>query len=181
MAIMIDKNLLGQIAQRLHSLAKDVETAAVEGVHTVSIPLQAIRDGYPAEQLAELNKWSSARAPYIYKFSVNDDVYKNLYQAFSNAKKDKQIDRAFARLNAESPLLYVGSSQSLNSRIKQHLGFGAKGTYAMQICHWLPKLEGELHIQAWKFGANTQKSVVQAIEDGLWAASSPMFGRQGAL
>ncbi|MBU2522008.1 MAG: hypothetical protein KKD50_07250 [Proteobacteria bacterium] len=74
---------------------------------------------------------------YIYTFCLPDNFLPdNVYNRYKNAKESKKSERAYARLNRKSRCLYVGSSKGLIPRIKQHLGFGPKGTYAMQLCYW---------------------------------------------
>ncbi|EJN38445.1 hypothetical protein PMI38_02069 [Pseudomonas sp. GM84] len=177
---MLTTSSLTAIANSLRDLANFVEDTAIESLHEVSLPFSEIRDGYPADALSALKAWSATKARYIYKFSVLDHACEPLHFSFELAKKSKKDNRAYCRLNAPSPQLYVGSSLDLDSRIKQHLGFGNKSIYAMQLCHWLPPGEGTLHIQAWRFGIQIDAAVVQAIEDGLWAENRPMLGRQGA-
>lgn len=177
---MLTPSTLTDIANNLCELAKHVERTPIESLHDICIPFSEIRSGDPALALGTLKTWSTCEARYIYQFSVEDDVCEELHGAFKEAKETRKNDRAYCRLNPASALLYVGSSSDLVSRIKQHLGFGSKGTYAMQLCHWLPDIEGSLRIQAWRFSKEIDGTVVQAIEDGLWASTRPMFGRQGA-
>lgn len=177
---MFTPSTLTNIAANLRKLAEQVETTAVDSLHEVFVTFSDIRTGYPPESLASLKTWSSSKARYIYQFSVEDDQANDLHNAFKHAKQTKKNNRAYCRLNSASRQLYVGSSSDLDSRIKQHLGFGNKGTYAMQLSHWLPEREGALRIQAWRFSKETDGQVVQAIEDGMWATIKPMFGRQGA-
>lgn len=177
---MISPSTLIDIAGNLRDLANHVERTAIDSLHEVSVTFSDIRTGYPTQTLAGLKAWSSSSARYIYQFSVEDDQVEDLHSAFKGAKETKKNDRAYCRLNTASRLLYVGCSSDLDSRIKQHLGFGNKGTYAMQLIHWLPECEGVLRIQAWRFDKEIDNAVVQAIEDGMWSANKPMFGRQGA-
>ncbi|EJM77191.1 GIY-YIG nuclease family protein [Pseudomonas sp. GM55] len=177
---MLTPSTLTDIASHLRDLASYVERTPIDSLHEVCIPFSEIRKDYPAQALGALKTWSSSKARYIYQFSVEDDVCEDLYLAFAEAKDARKNGRAYCRLNPVSRLLYVGSSANLDARIKQHLGFGNKGTYAMQLCHWLPEREGMLRIQAWRFSKEIDGAVVQAIEDGLWASNRPMFGRQGA-
>lgn len=177
---MITPATLNNIAGKLRNLASYIESTAIDSLYEVSIGFSDIRLGYPKEALGGLKAWSSTNARYIYQVSATENQAERLYDAFKNAKESGKNNRAYCRLNNASQLLYVGSSSSLDSRIKQHLGFGNKGTYAMQLSHWLPDEEGVLHIHAWRFSEETDNAVVQAIEDGMWAASKPMFGRQGA-
>lgn len=177
---MLNATTIIDIASKLRDLASYVEHTVIESVHDVSITFDEIRRGYPIEALSDLKAWSSPKSSYIYQFSIEGEGCKELHNAFKLAKGSRRNDRAYCRLNAASALLYVGSSSDLDSRVKQHLGYGNKATYAMQLCHWLPTDEGVLRLQAWRFSKDTNGAIVQAIEDGLWGANKPMFGRQGA-
>ncbi len=83
--------------------------------------------------------------------------------------------RACPKLNAPSPVLYVGSSTSgVRKRIEQHLGEGAKDTYALQLKHWF---RGKYKITIKVF--DQPKEVLQIIEDSLSFELAPAFGKQG--
>ena len=91
----------------------------------------------------------------------------------------------FSRVNGDqegSCCLYVGSSRSLATRLKQHLGLAYRGTYAMQMMHWQPEqsLEGRVYFDVTRFGAGIEATVLQALEDKLWQSERPLLGRMGA-
>lgn len=182
---MIDKNALLQFADDLRQLAAEVQNSTIESTHSLSIPFADVLAGHPSALMAQLQQWVSAAqagSQYIYQFSIDDALSSDgLLQAFNQAKTAKKNGRAYARSHTASSLLYVGSSGALMPRLKQHLGYGPMGTYAMQLCHWLPTNIGRLNIDIWRFPAGVKKSVIQAIEDGYWSCQQPMFGRQGAL
>jgi len=117
---------------------------------------------------------------YIYTFYLPDnfalDIICNRYK---NAKETMKSERAYARLNKESRCLYVGSSKGLIPRIKQHLGFGPKGTFAMQLCYWCKDLDLDITLNIYAFGNGISTKVFQAFEDGAWNFLRPMLGRQG--
>lgn len=181
---MIDTTLLGQFADDLNRLAETLRTAQIEGSHTLSLPIAQVRTSYPSQALTGVEDWlktAPVDAAYLYQFSVAPSVdVQALHQAFSQAKTRKVGNRAYARLQAPSSVLYVGSSSSLLARIKQHLGYGPQRTYAMQLSLWLPDLDAQLELSVWRFSPTTPKAVLQAIEDSLWAQQKPMLGRQGA-
>ena len=116
---------------------------------------------------------------YLYTFSLpNNPPSDNIYNRYKTAKGNKKHNRAYARLNGKSHCLYVGSSRGLISRIKQHFGFGPKGTYAMQLSHWWEK-GLVITIDIYAFDNNISTKAFQAFEDGAWSSLKPMFGRQG--
>lgn len=125
-------------------------------------------------------------ARYLYRFGVGDaDLATGCRDALAMAKSAHFNDRRFSRINdapAWSACLYVGSSRALASRVRQHLGLAHKGTYALQACHWHPEkpLEGLLHLDVWRYAPGIDDVVLQALEDDLWLAERPRFGRMGA-
>lgn len=181
---MIDQSLLSGIASHFNRLAKQIERLTFESEMKARIPFSAIHKNCLEEHMKELQAWvksSPTRTSYIYRISTEDSTScKQFYDAFSHAKSTKHEERAYARIHKESNIFYVGSSSSLMSRFKQHLGMGHKDTYAMHINRWIPDIEGELQIQVWRFSADVPAEVIQAVEDGLWSESNPMFGRKGA-
>jgi hypothetical protein len=99
--------------------------------------------------------------------------------AFADAKAQTKGTRAFPRLNKPSSCFYVGSSRALAKRLCEHLGYGAPGTYALQLRHWARPLSVRLEFCCAKYAETTTYSAVQALEDALWESKAPMFGRQG--
>jgi len=117
---------------------------------------------------------------YIYTFFLPGSFPTDkIYNGYKNAKESKKSERAYARLNTKSACLYVGSSKGLIPRIKQHLGFGPKGTYAMQLCYWCENLDLEITLNIYAFDNGISIKAFQAFEDGAWNSLSPMLGRQG--
>ena len=100
-------------------------------------------------------------------------------RAFVKAKDRKTHKRAYPHLNAPGTCLYVGSSRSLATRFRDHLGFGPKGTYALQLVHWAPQLSLQLEFVCARYAEDTPAEVIAALEDTLWDARRPMFGRKG--
>ena len=117
---------------------------------------------------------------YIYTFHLPDSsTVDDVYASYKASKESKKSERAYARLNKRSRYLYVGSSKGLVPRIKQHLGFGPKGTFAMQLCYWCEDLDLDIILNIYAFGNSTNIKAFQAFEDGAWNVLRPMLGRQG--
>lgn len=117
---------------------------------------------------------------YIYTFCLPGNFpLDSIYNRYKNAKESKKSERAYARLNRKSRCLYVGSSKGLIPRIKQHLGFGPKGTFAMQLCYWCENLDLDITLNIYAFGNGISIKAFQAFEDGAWNSLKPMLGRQG--
>jgi hypothetical protein len=146
-------------------------------VATASLPVELA--GLPL--LEEVNAWADKSKSCLYFLEcegANVDLAA-VEDAFARAKAHEANDRAYARLNAQCRCFYVGSSQSVAKRLNDHLGYGARGTYALQLHHWARPLSLVLEFVCAKYADNTPFSVVQALEDTLWQTRQPMFGRQG--
>lgn len=172
-----------QTQEKLRQLATDVA-----GVHPTEVKawkievsnLLAEPDGLAVvEQVAN---WAGRSKACIYYFenlakNVNLEVVEG---AFANAKAHEENDRAYPRLNTKGHNFYVGSSQSIAKRFKEHLGYGSSRTYALQLIHWARHLGLELEFVCAKYPDETPASVIQVLEDTLWRELKPMFGRMGS-
>lgn len=107
---------------------------------------------------------------------IIEQVHSNIdetFQAFA-AYKAKHL-RKCPKLNNPSKIMYIGSSISdIKNRINQHLGNGAKGTYALQLKHWFT---GTIKITVNLY--DIERRVLQIIEDDLSDRLKPAFGKQG--
>ncbi|HJP17768.1 MAG TPA: GIY-YIG nuclease family protein [Nitrospinota bacterium] len=180
---MIDKNFLKETATQLNDLANLVEQVDFDEKKEISINFDSINADKANKVCDELSTWGkkNKESRYIYIIQANNktDIDK-CYQQYEIAKTNKVGSRAYARLNKPSSVFYVGSSSSLGTRIKQHLGFGPQGTFALQSTYWSKEISGKLNITIWRFSKQTSQAVIQAVEDGLWEKYKPMFGRRGA-
>lgn len=163
-------------------------SAAVEGVQPASVRSWRIDvaampgAAAAADLLRDVSEWAGASKACLYYFECRPagiDLAK-VMTAFASAKARKAGGRAYPRLNAQGTCLYVGSSRSLAKRLKDHLGFGAPGTYALQLVHWATPLSLQLDFVCAKYAQGTRPEVVQALEDTLWEIRRPMCGRRGA-
>lgn len=182
---MTNLNFSGLPAQTQSALA--LLSSAVEGVLPIEIrswrfdvstlPLES--NGFAP--IEEVTAWAGKSKACLYYFechSPNIDLVK-IEQTFADAKAHEANDRAYPRLNAKSKYFYVGSSQSLAKRLKEHLGYGASKTYALQLSHWARPLSLKLEFVCAKYPESTPAIVVESLEDTLWKTINPMFGRQG--
>jgi hypothetical protein len=140
-----------------------------------------VEDGQKPAIINEVKEWFEKNCLYLYTFQITS---KNVappavFSVYSDAKKSKKGARAYARLNKESEWLYVGSSKIIYQRLKEHLGFGSKQTYALHLMHWARSLDLEIKFECAKYPPGTSKIALQALEDTLWEELLPMFGRQG--
>ncbi len=122
---------------------------------------------------------------YIFKLIDADEAKKK--SIVDNFKKYRDIQNTegfewkkdCCRYNEQlSDYLYIGRSQKLRSRLKQHLGAANEGIFAMHMLRWSAGLECKIEVSFYEFKSQ-DNLIVQALEDGLWQSFSPMFGRKG--
>lgn len=162
-------------------------SAAVRGVvPTLAASWPIVVSELPADAadcslLGAVRDWAGESKLCLYYFDCSDSGVdlEAIEQAFVEAKAKAKGTRAFPRLNSPSGCLYVGSSQSIAKRLGEHLGYGAPGTYALQLSHWARPLALRLELCCAVYADTTPYSAVQVLEDALWERKVPMFGRQG--
>ncbi len=104
---------------------------------------------------------------------IDSDIEKTFIE-FSRYKAKKE--RACAKLNSPSKIMYVGSSTTgVKKRIEQHLGHGNENTYAIHLSHWF---EGSYKIVIKEY--DVENEVLQIIEDDLSDRLRPAFGKKGS-
>lgn len=160
-------------------------SAAVEGMVPIEVRSWQINmSTLPTEPgrptlIQDISAWAGKSKCFLYYLeclSTNLDL-SMVERTFTDAKTRRE--RAYPRLNAPGKCFYVGGSQSIARRISEHLGYGAKKTYALQLIHWARPLSLELEFVCAKYPENTPTEVMQALEDTLWETKAPMFGRKG--
>jgi hypothetical protein len=140
------------------------------------------KNGEEPSLIQLVKDWAGKSGLYLYAISRVSLVPSNeiVSHAFSVAKASEKGKRAYARLNTPSSCIYVGSSEKIHQRIKEHLGYGAKGTYSLQLAAWAVPHNLSLKLWCAQYSEDTASGVLQALEDTLWSELKPMFGRQGA-
>jgi len=162
-------------------------SSAVAGVDPIDVRTWKIdvstlpieKDGL--QLIQEVSEWVGKSNACLYYFdccSLSIDLVE-VERVFADAKAHERNDRAYSRLNTSNMCFYVGSSQAVAKRLAEHLGYGAKKTYALQFIHWSRPLSLHLEFVCAKYPEGTPSAVVQALEDTLWETKAPMFGRQG--
>ena len=128
----------------------------------------------------EMLKSIKNNVPMIYIIRTNENMkIEEIEAAKSKLKADgygmfrincKKIDNN----PSQSKCLYVGSSQKLRDRLKQHLGITSKTTYALHLSKWWENKKIEIEIYEILDSDN-----MQLYEDCLWRKYKPILGREG--
>jgi hypothetical protein len=120
----------------------------------------------------------------IYSISVGNaetaEVIKNAFDGLPN-----ELARGY-RLPRRNPviqgqtILYVGGSEGIRRRLKEHIGVASAKTYAMNMQRWCPDFEGRVTVKVQTFSQAVGRECRQDIEDTLWDSLQPIFGKKGA-
>lgn len=107
---------------------------------------------------------------------VIEEIGGDIEKTFNEFRKYKESSaRRTPKPNSPSLVMYVGSSTTgLKNRIRQHIGDGPSGTYALNLRHWF---SGKYKITIEVY--NEPIEVLQIIEDNLAQELSPAFGKRG--
>ena len=94
----------------------------------------------------------------------------------------KARDFACARVNnnaGASDVFYLGSSESIHTRLREHLWQASARTYAMHLRCWCKVTEGEVTVSVRPILECTDRAARQDLEDTLWRSLSPRLGKSG--
>ncbi|MDD2582004.1 MAG: GIY-YIG nuclease family protein [Desulfuromonadaceae bacterium] len=164
---------LEDLSHRLQGLAPNT-TRAFQIESALLLP-----NTLPSAFLRDIDSWVKKKRPYLYYLQILDSSSLSHIEKAFTAEKSKS-DRAYARFNSQSKVLYVGSSSDIGKRIREHLGYGAKATYALQLAHWCRNLNMSLEFVLADYSTTTGADLLQTLEDTLWDNLHPMFGRKGS-
>ena len=136
------KSLPPSAQASLRQLADAVGGIVPSSTNAWTIRTSDLREGSEEPPIvSEVKRWEGTDLAFLYYFRLTNDVnLTTVERAYSDAKAREKNERAYARLIKASRCFYVGGSQAISQRLKEHLGFGAKKTYALQLAHWAPPL-----------------------------------------
>lgn len=171
---------LGDAATRARSLQLD-EPALQLAIEVARLDEAAYRN----ELFAAARDWrAGSRRSAIYVFSFENPVPQALITDLRNAAnialRDSDEKRAFPKCNAsgESLCLYVGHSYGIETRLRDHFGFGTPSTSALNLKHWEGHPTDILTFTAYRLAA-PDKLLAQLLEEYLWDQLRPLFGKRG--
>ena len=74
--------------------------------------------------------------------------------------------------------IYVGSSNSLKSRINQHLGNSSEKVYSLHLKNWFGEIDNEIDLEYYII-PKEYSGLANILENGLWDLKKPLFGKKG--
>lgn len=118
---------------------------------------------------------------YVYVIRQCEPKQLSIETLWDQLDAARKLADDYCRVNREHAnpgALYVGRSKKLKIRLTQHLGTEQRGVYSMHMQRWATGNDAEIGLSYMKF-ENQEDLLVQAVEDGIWAALKPAFGRKG--
>ena len=172
----MNNKLKNLIKEEIKYLSEDIQPNATLIKPLIKIELSK----YNEQQIPSSLPQKGETSIYIIKSENKYNIAK--IKAARNDLKDYEI----SRINEENfecnkeNCLYIGRSDDIKNRLKQHLFLERKTTYAMRLKQLLK--QGKITIEVYNFGyiEKNQNREIQIYEDLLWRHYQPLLGRQGA-
>jgi hypothetical protein len=174
----------------LERVASEIAFISFPDPKYIEFQLEKLSDSYIEEVVKTVpagyaKEYEETDFLYILKLVDADEAKKKAIADNFTKYRDIQNTEGFegkrdcCRYNdKQSDYLYIGRSQKLRSRLRQHLGATNEGIFAMHMLRWSAGLECKIEVSFYKFESQ-DNLIVQALEDGLWQSFCPMFGRKG--
>jgi hypothetical protein len=174
------KNKLGTICEQLDAFDFSVITSISDNFKTAELTEEKINE------IAEKFPTGEDENDYIYTFKVtggstNTSALIKQFEAKKlqqSSSVDDNKDLCKINTNFSTQYFYVGRSQKIRTRIRQHLGDNYKGTYALHMIRWCTTVNANIEITCYTL-ENQDNLFVQTIEDALWDKLRPCFGKKG--
>lgn len=177
-------NAITSARQQLQVVDNALSSIVCPQVSELRINLSALSHDSICELLDDVPsgyRKSDQDTDYVYiirQVQTDDSLIRSMWAQLDGARK---FADDYCRVNRDltnPTALYVGRSKKLKSRLTQHLGTEQKGVYSMHLQRWATVNTAEISISYMRF-ENQEDLLVQAVEDGIWAALKPAFGRKG--
>lgn len=176
------KNNIKQKADDLIRKAKVLPDIAIKWEKPIKIRCSELKTKEELKAQKVLDIFEKKKHPAIYYFKISSkhsgkEIVDTLL-TYKNKDKDKRscpkIDK---KRNLKTKYLYCGSKKKgLHERYIQHLGFGGKGTYALQLFHWAKSLKLELEFHYTWLDPN-YKEYTELVESALADNIKPLVGK----
>ncbi|MGO6755905.1 hypothetical protein ELH42_29890 (plasmid) [Rhizobium ruizarguesonis] len=139
-----------------------------------------------AEDGGYIENWlhGKPRLPAVYTITAANDVtIRALVEAFPGRDRNNPHGYARPQLNntdANMLTLYVGSSETVVSRLKEHLWQAHAKTYALNLRRWCPNADGSVIVRIQPILRPVDRQVMQDLESALWRSLTPHYGKLGS-
>lgn len=172
-------------AQELRKLAGELEGAKPGCIRCFSI------GGEPATWQEALEREvrnlidGNNSAFFLYAIELPNANVPDIVETFRSERKRNGSERAYSRIpkmwSKTSKFIYVGSSEKIRQRLREHLGFGPAKTYSLHMNQWWKSDFGDIIIRVRVYDNNIGKCALLALEDHWANELQPLFGRRGSV
>ena len=180
------ESLNERAAAQLRRTALEVERAGQPFRRSWTVPFADLNGDAMDEIVDHISRALGKSCRSLYTFSISDDCTpEQIRLLITHAKEENSANRALPRINPaadcpESRVLYVGTSRNTGARIRQHLGAGNAGTYALHLSWWASGLAGSVQIDVHEYGQDTPDEMLVVLEEQLARELKPILGRRGS-
>ena len=118
---------------------------------------------------------------FVYIIQASGPNGSKIFALKSTLEKSRKTANDYSRVNQDhdnTNTIYVGRSKTIRARLRQHLGAESQGIFSLHLQRWAKNIDMEITIYLMSF-IKSDDLLVQTIEDGLWNALKPAFGRKG--
>ncbi|MFA5972082.1 MAG: hypothetical protein WC780_07005 [Lentimicrobiaceae bacterium] len=168
-------------ADELISKADAISKIRIHWQTPVEIDCQALSNAEEFKKLVAYTNLEKVRnKPAIYYFEIKSEIEaKTIVNSLATFKiqEERSCPKIEKKRSLESKYLYCGSiKKGLHGRLIQHLGFGSKNTYGLQLSHWAKELHLVLELNyAWL--ESDQVESTELIESALAMKIKPLVGK----
>lgn len=148
--------------------------------------LEEIAAGAPEEQIVpwlEENLGEFINGSCVYCISVDNlETAERVWEDFGDLLPPAQRGFKASRRNTNhdmTSVLYVGSSEGIRRRLKEHLWEASASTYALNMHRWVQGRAGSVTVRVQTVLNPQNRQLTQDLEDALWDSHRPLFGKRG--
>jgi len=185
------RNLIARTAETLRGLADQLEAGELFDPIEWIIPMAHIGTESMQAHCNEIEDRLGKKHLAVYAVCFDDAVpLERIHKVVDDNKaKNKALPvqerRAFARVNKrkgclDSRCLYVGKSEKVAERLRQHLIEAHPATYAIHLKHWPNDIPGNLVVKVIGV-AGVASMMLPFIEDQMAKEMPPILGKRGSV
>lgn len=184
---MLTDEVLRSARRSLLVRARSIRNAEFDNAIERQFTAEQIRNGLAAQEVGpwlEQSLGDNITHPAIYSLYVeNADLVEVIRNAFDGLPAEQQRGYRLPRRNPVGEgqtTLYVGGSEGIRRRLREHIGSAPDGTYALNMQRWCPEFDGSITVSVQSFSPEVSRNCRQDLEDTLWDSLLPIFGKRGA-
>jgi hypothetical protein len=134
-----------------------------------------ISKSFTLEDIPVMKTWDNW---VLYYFKIEENLTKEELEKFW--KDFEKEGRKYVKRNISGKenqeILYVWSSHNFWKRFKEHCGLWYKGTYSLQLKHWI---NTNRQIRCYYTQINTEsEDILQILEDAIYTELKPLFWKK---